>query len=241
VTDQGALGDIWSGASCGPTFDGRVGIDIAAPGESLFTTYDPKSFWATARHNLIQDGLGKYGRASAVSAAAPFATGVIALMLQMHPRLDPAMAKKILHETARRDSFTGAVPNNVWGYGKIDALAALDRLFSMMVQITAVERSGEAAHLTVRALPGRNYRIEFSNDLSPGSWTPLPGYESFAGSELPIQVVDPNGFSRSERFFRAALTDARTIAPAAQALTLPTVRPAEGPRRARKPANARRR
>ncbi|RYD74284.1 MAG: hypothetical protein EOP84_20145, partial [Verrucomicrobiaceae bacterium] len=113
-TTEGTVGQIWKGSSAGPTYDGRLGVDLCAPGDSLFTTYGAKSFWATARHNLIQGGDGKYGRANAVSAAAPFATGVIALMLQMNPGLDAATAKKILQETARADSFTGAVPNPQW-------------------------------------------------------------------------------------------------------------------------------
>ena len=59
-TGQGNVGEIWLGSSAGPTFDGRLGIDIASPGDSLFTAYNPTSYWATFRFNVIQDGLGKY-------------------------------------------------------------------------------------------------------------------------------------------------------------------------------------
>ncbi len=126
ITGNGNVGEIWPGSSIGPTFDGRLGVDVAAPGDSLFTVYNPKSYWATFRFNQIQDGGGFYGRASAVSAAAPIVTGIIALMLQANPALDAPTVKSILQRTARADSFTGAVPNTTWGYGKVDALAALD-------------------------------------------------------------------------------------------------------------------
>ncbi|HQQ75992.1 MAG TPA: S8 family serine peptidase [Thermoanaerobaculia bacterium] len=126
ITGNGSVGEIWPGSSIGPTFDGRLGIDVVAPGDSLFSVYNPKSYWATSRFNLIQDGLGFYGRANAVSAAAPIVTGIIALMLQANPTLDAPTVKSILQRTARGDSFTGAVPNTTWGYGKVDALAALD-------------------------------------------------------------------------------------------------------------------
>jgi hypothetical protein len=58
IAGQGIVGQIWAGASTGPTFDGRLGIDVAAPGDSIFTTFDPKSYYATFRSNMIQDGGG---------------------------------------------------------------------------------------------------------------------------------------------------------------------------------------
>jgi len=123
--DQGKPGELWTGSSTGPTFDGRLGVDFCTPGDSVFTTYNPRSHWATFRHNLIHDGNGLYGGASAVSASAPLATGVIALMLQVNPKMDALQVKEILQRTARSDEFTGETPNPSWGYGKLDAHAAL--------------------------------------------------------------------------------------------------------------------
>jgi len=51
--------------------------------------------------------------------------GVVALMLQKDPALDAAQVKDILTKTALQDTFTGAVPNINWGYGKIAPAAAL--------------------------------------------------------------------------------------------------------------------
>jgi len=125
LPDQGKVGELWTGSSTGPTFDGRLGVDFCVPGDSLFTTYNPRSHWATFRSNLIEDGKGLYGRASAVSASNPFATGVIALMLEIDPRLDAVTAKKILQQSAYSDRFTGATPSPSWGYGKLDVHSAL--------------------------------------------------------------------------------------------------------------------
>ncbi|GAC1400617.1 MAG: hypothetical protein NVSMB56_15720 [Pyrinomonadaceae bacterium] len=125
MTGEGNIGELWRGSSTGPTFDGRFGVDIAAPGESVFTTYNPKSYFAQFRFNEIQDGGGFYGRASAVSAAAPQITGIIALMLEKNPQLDADAVKGVLQASARRDSFTGQTPNATWGYGKADAQAAV--------------------------------------------------------------------------------------------------------------------
>ncbi len=137
ITGEGNPGELWLGSGVGPTFDGRLGIDVSAPGNSIVTTYSPTSYWATFRNNLIQGGNGIYGIANAVSAASPVVTGIIALMLQMKPDLDAAQVKQILHESARSDKFTGTTPNTHWGYGKIDALNAL----TLVSQITDVKEN----------------------------------------------------------------------------------------------------
>jgi minor extracellular serine protease Vpr len=125
VTGEGNVGELWLGSSVGPTFDGRLGVDISAPGDFVMTTYNPTSFWATLRFNMVQGGGGFYGRANAVSAAAPQVTGIIALMLQKNPNLDALQIKQMLQRTARSDSFTGVVPNTSFGYGKVNTYAAV--------------------------------------------------------------------------------------------------------------------
>ena len=122
---EGNVGELWLGSSVGPTVDGRIGVDISAPGDRIVTTYAPRSHWATFPHLLIEDGGGLYGMAGAVSAAAPVVTGIIALMLEADPALDAVSVKRILQETARSDEFTGPTPNPLWGYGKVDAFEAL--------------------------------------------------------------------------------------------------------------------
>ena len=122
---QGDVGELWTGSSVGPTVDGRLGVDVSAPGDSVVTAYAPRSHWASFRWNLIEDGGGQYGMAGAVSAAAPVVTGIIALMLEVDPTLDAGSVKRILQETARTDEFTGRTPNPSWGHGKVDAYEAL--------------------------------------------------------------------------------------------------------------------
>ena len=122
---EGEVGELWTGSSVGPTVDGRIGVDVSAPGDRIVAAYAPRSHWAASRWNLIEDGGGLYGMAGAVSAAAPVVTGIIALMLEVDPRLDAVSVKRILQETARKDEFTGQTPNPWWGYGKVDAFEAL--------------------------------------------------------------------------------------------------------------------
>jgi uncharacterized protein (TIGR03437 family) len=119
------VGDLWPGSGIGPTVDGRLGVDVSAPGNTTFASLAPKSVYGTNRFNWIQDGNGFYTAQNAVSGAAPQVTGIIALMLEINPTLDAAQVKKILQQTARSDAFTGTVPNTRWGYGKVDAAAAV--------------------------------------------------------------------------------------------------------------------
>ena len=125
LVGQGDVGELWTGSSVGPTVDGRIGVDVSAPGDRIVTTYAPRSHWASFRQLLIDDGGGLYGMAGAVSAAAPVVTGIIALMLEVDPTLDAVSVKRILQDTARTDDFTGQTPNPLWGYGKVDAFEAL--------------------------------------------------------------------------------------------------------------------
>ncbi len=122
------VGHLWSHSAGGPTRDGRLGVDIAAPGQNVFGTYARHSIYGTNRDWLIQDGQGLYGLQTATSGAAPVVAGAIALMLEMKPDLTSDQVRDLLHQTAVSDANTGTIPKNEWGYGKINVRAAIDRL-----------------------------------------------------------------------------------------------------------------
>jgi len=126
--NEGSIGEIWSGSSAGPTYDGRQGIDFVAGGEVLFAPYSPNTYYSRFAFNMVQGGNNLYGLQTAVSAAAPVSCGVIALMLELDPTLTNQEVKDIITQTARQDSFTGTVPNNIWGSGKMDALASIQEV-----------------------------------------------------------------------------------------------------------------
>lgn len=132
ITGQGSPGEIWLGSSVGPTMDGRIGVDFVAPGEIAIGAYSDDSFYGSFTFNQVAGGEGKYGIQTAVSAAAPIVTGLIALMLEVKPDLTVAQIRSILQETSRVDNFTGTTPNTTWGHGKIDAKAALDQVFDLV-------------------------------------------------------------------------------------------------------------
>jgi len=118
TTTIGALSEFSSG---GPTRDGRLKPDITAPGEIVASTL---SNFASlpSQIRVSEDG---YYVARGTSMAAPHVTGVVALMLEANPYLSPMDVLDIFKRTGRYDNYTAALPDNEWGYGKIDAIAAV--------------------------------------------------------------------------------------------------------------------
>jgi subtilisin family serine protease len=116
-TTKGAgIGSIASYSSRGPTRDGRTAPTVAAPGRWVMS----------ARARGILNGSDQYHLLSGTSMAAPHVTGTIALLLQRNPELTQAQIRNLLVNSARSDTFTGTVPNNTWGHGKLDAKGAFD-------------------------------------------------------------------------------------------------------------------
>ena len=119
-------------SSRGPTRDGRVSPDVTAPGEYIFSPLS--SHVVVGQGGVTPTSMlqgGGYHGLQGTSMASPHVAGTVALMLQADPSLTPAEARQILQETARADGFTGGVPNNNFGRGKIDALAAVLRTIEL--------------------------------------------------------------------------------------------------------------
>ncbi len=157
-TGEGNPGELWAGSSSGPTYDGRQGIDFVTPGEVIFSPYSPNTYYANFDFNLVQGGNGLYGIQTAVSAAAPLACGIIALMLELDPTLTNQEVKNILTQTSREDSFTGTTPNNDWGYGKADALAAVQMVSNQL----SIQESTDQS-IKIYPNPAKDYLIIKSN------------------------------------------------------------------------------
>jgi minor extracellular serine protease Vpr len=105
-------------SSRGPSRDGRFLPNFTAAGEAIISALS-KDFPAE-RRNIVQGG--GYQEQQGTSQASPHVTGIVALMLQRDPALTPENARAILEETA---DHVGGVPNNTFGYGRIQALQAL--------------------------------------------------------------------------------------------------------------------
>lgn len=125
-----AAGERANFSSNGPTVDGRIKPDIMAPGVHIQSAYNRFAFrpWDLASLSAVTQFNGAenyYGIASGTSMAGPFVTGVVALMLQNKPDLLPEDAMSIIHLSGEENGFTGALPNNTYGYGILNAYKAV--------------------------------------------------------------------------------------------------------------------
>ena len=70
------------------------------------------------------DHSGRYVAFNGTSASTPYVAGVIALMMQKKPAITVGEIKNLLRGHASSNAeTTGAVPNPLWGYGKLDIAA----------------------------------------------------------------------------------------------------------------------
>jgi subtilisin family serine protease len=118
-------------SSPGPTRTGNIKPEIVAPGE-WFPSADAKNNGASAGTWANPDSTGFYRAMNGTSAATPYTSGIVALMFQKNPLLTLGDVKTLLktHSTKSGLSpFSTSLPNNNWGYGKLDA-AAVDRMFA---------------------------------------------------------------------------------------------------------------
>ncbi|HEV2826049.1 MAG TPA: S8 family serine peptidase [Pyrinomonadaceae bacterium] len=125
---------------------GLVKPNISAPGSGI--------------RSSVRDG--SYASFSGTSMAGPHVAGLVALLISANPRLAGMIDRleDIIEQTAVRKTTTEAcggdsptaVPNNTYGWGRIDALAAvLDALAPTAANDTAVTAEGIAVTINVIA------------------------------------------------------------------------------------------
>ncbi len=110
--------------SHGPTLDGRIKPDIISPGENVFAARsrfnDYYNYYAIIDTNTIAFG--------GTSASSPITAGVAALIWEQHPEYKRNDIIQLIKSSANFDSYCGAwgnQPNNISGWGKVDAFNAL--------------------------------------------------------------------------------------------------------------------
>ena len=165
------MGDIAYFSSVGPTFDGRVKPDIAAPGSVIVAACNRFDPMETIYDTIVWNGqIEKYTPLQGTSMSSPMVTGIVALWMQHNPSLGTDSVRAILHGTAHNDRFTGncvTTPNNIWGHGKVNAFGGLptDTTLWLLNAFDAVDGTGcvdgggvvtEGVH-TLTPIPATNY------------------------------------------------------------------------------------
>lgn len=136
------IGDLAGFSSRGPSRDGRILPIITAPGMVVFSALS-----SSTNPELLDsaniDPSGIYLGNIGTSMSAPVVTGAVALLFEQNPDLSIDEIIELLKLSALSDEFTGTVPNNNFGWGKLDLL----RLLQLVTEVREnVELSGVAIY-----------------------------------------------------------------------------------------------
>jgi hypothetical protein len=171
-------GAIAANSSFGPARTQAIKPDVAAPGDFTLTAgafFQLNNLLNTpSQRNRVAPG-GLHHRAGGTSSASPAVAGIAALFLEKCSNADWNDFKTAITQNAFADQYTGVLPNDRWGYGKADALAALK----------STTPSAQVNYLTDELCQGESMQLTLSNSLDSVIWV-----NGFQGDTL---IVDQTG------------------------------------------------
>lgn len=165
--------NISSFSSLGPSRDGRIKPEVAAPGNVIYSTRAKEApdgnYW-----EIVSGFDNNYAVLAGTSMASPHVAGIAALAWESNPALTSSQMRERLKRTA---TPVPPVPNTTWGYGKADALAAVS---ASVASITAPATAVPGFPMT---LTSENSSGAFGNEITAYQWSAAPG----------ATVTPPNG------------------------------------------------
>lgn len=190
-------GAIASFSSPGPTYDGRIKPDVSAQGLSNRVA----SYYDDVSYNAV-DG---------TSFACPLIAGVGALLLERVPELDPIQIREALWMTADR----AGNPDNDYGYGIVDAAAALAYWGPSVAHTPLTDTEDAVGPYTVTAdITDRNPLDPSNMDLfyrfDGGPWTTVP-LATMGGDTYSADIPGQPGGGTLEYYLRVGDTIGITV------------------------------
>lgn len=128
VTVDFPIGGKGASSSRGPNRKAFTKPDIMAPGNFTLASGRLKdlNFLKNSVPNNHKLAKGDFHFANGgTSMASPVVAGIVALYFEKCPTASAAEVRSALKSNAYSDQFTGTLPNNVFGYGKVDAFNVL--------------------------------------------------------------------------------------------------------------------
>ncbi len=185
-TAEYTVGTLASFSSRGPTRDGRIKPELAAPGAWICAALSADAGWQSAF--VHPDGV--HTVEAGTSMAAPHVAGAIALMFSVNPDLTTTEIRSILTSTAAQDGRTGSVPNTRWGWGKLDVAAAVQEVIQSSPAPPPPE--AEVPVIGIGANPVSDI-AQFSYSVPEGTTTAALRIYDVAGALVYEAAVPPAG------------------------------------------------
>lgn len=214
LTDEGKVGERANSSSQGPSRDGRIKPEIAAPGTYLFSSYSADSADAATPDKLAPGA--KHLLLSGTSMATPVTCGTVALMLQANRNLTADQIKRLLLRTASSDSFTGRAVGNQFGYGKLNALAAVKAVVDNIANAEFVSISAAGFSQELVAAPEAivaGFGSNLASSTVTATTTPLP----MSLNGVSVRLRDSSGGEHLAPLFFASPTQINYAIPKAVA------------------------
>lgn len=176
-------------SSRGPSTNGEIKPDIVAPGSVIYSAFNNDfDFNAENTARIFRNIVDKtengdyFYAAQGTSMSTPFITGLVALMLQINPKLTQSEIKDIFRITALNDALTGDAKinkSNRWGWGKINPLA----IMRILENSSVCDQTKETSKIHIKStLPIMNNKINIL-------------YDNKSINNMPslVQIFDING------------------------------------------------
>ncbi|MFT5314554.1 MAG: subtilisin-like proprotein convertase family protein [Candidatus Krumholzibacteriia bacterium] len=165
-------------SSPGPTADGRIKPDVMALGSG-----HPAA--AARIHDLYNFSYG-------TNYATPLVAGVVALVLQANPHLSPLQVLEALRETASRS----VLPDNDFGWGMVNAVAAVDYWVPTIAHTPLHDSEGGAGSYPVTATISDargldSDRLYLVYRVEEGNWQIAP--MASEGGDVYKGLIPPQG------------------------------------------------
>ncbi len=168
-------------SSRGPTYDGRIKPEVCARGVS--------TYFATSTSDI------SYGSGNGTSYATPLVAGAACLLIQAYPTFTPAMIRQALMETACQAD----APDNNYGWGVIDACAALGWPAGFKADITSTDAPIDVHFTCTSPLTIYDWRWSFGDGDSAFVENPSHEYELPGVYSVSLTVETDYGTITNEK------------------------------------------
>ena len=185
-------GEISPTSSQGPTRDGKLKPDITATGAFTLSSgsFEMLNWLINNEPFKVAPG-GFHNRNGGTSMASPVIAGLGALFFEQCPRANYETFIEAVHGSGTEDGYSGQVPNDRWGNGKVDGFAAIS---SYTVNGTVTENGDN-----LLASGGIDYQWYYEGELLDGETNEM--YTPQSSGIYLVDIYDDNGCRDRETIF----------------------------------------